>query len=57
MSLATEIDRRLRHSVLARAQPFIRARTPWLHKALLVARDAVLPFRSAYGLSLPAQGH
>ena len=51
MSLFTEIDRLLRHSVLARAQPFIRARTPWLHQALLVARDAVLPFRSRHGLS------
>ena len=51
MSFFTEIDRRLRHSVLARAQPFIRARAPWLHHALLVSRDVVLPFKSRYGLS------
>jgi SAM-dependent methyltransferase len=51
MSLFTEIDRVLRHSVLARAQPFIREKTPWLHKALLAARDVVLPFRSRYGIS------
>lgn len=51
MSVSTEIDRLLRHSWLARAQPFIRARTPWLHKALLVGRDAVLPFRSRNGLT------
>lgn len=51
MSVSTEIDRLLRHSWLARAQPFIRARTPWLHKALLVGRDVILPFRSPYGLS------
>jgi SAM-dependent methyltransferase len=51
MSLFTEIDRRLRHSVLARAQPFIRAKAPWLHQALLVSRDLILPFKSRYGLS------
>jgi SAM-dependent methyltransferase len=51
MSVFTEIDRRLRHSVLARAQPFIRARAPWLHKTLLFGRDALLPFRSRYGLT------
>jgi len=51
MSVVTEIDRWLRHSTLARTQPFIRARAPWLHRALLAARDAVLPFRSRYGLS------
>ena len=51
MSVFTAIDRALRRSVLARAQPFIRARTPWLHRALLVARDAVLPFRSDHGLT------
>src|SRR5688572_15613282 len=50
MSLFTEIDRLLRHSVLARAQPFLRARTPWLHHALLVSRDVFLPFTSAFGL-------
>jgi SAM-dependent methyltransferase len=51
MSVFTEIDRVLRHSVLARAQPFIRAKTPWLHEALLRARDVLLPFRSRHGLS------
>jgi SAM-dependent methyltransferase len=51
VSFFTEIDRRLRHSVLARAQPFIRARTPWLHQALLVSREVILPFRSRYGLT------
>jgi SAM-dependent methyltransferase len=51
MSLFTEIDQLLRRSVLARAQPFIREKMPWAHKALLVARDVVLPFRSQYGLS------
>jgi SAM-dependent methyltransferase len=51
VSFFTEIDRRLRHSVLARAQPFIRARAPWLHRALLVSRDVILPFKSRHGLS------
>lgn len=51
MSFITEIDRRLRHSRLARAQPFIRARTPWLHRALVVTRDLVLPYGSRFGLS------
>ena len=51
MSFTTEIDRILRHSVLARAQPFIRAKAPWLHQALLSARDVVLPYRSSTGLS------
>jgi SAM-dependent methyltransferase len=51
MGIVTEIDRRLRHSRLARAQPLIRAQAPWLHKALLVARDRLLPFRSRFGLS------
>jgi SAM-dependent methyltransferase len=51
VSFFSEIDRRLRHSVLARAQPFIRARTPWLHHALLVSRELILPFRSRYGLT------
>jgi SAM-dependent methyltransferase len=51
MSLSTEIDRLLRHSLLARAQPFIRGRLPWLHRVLLSARDAVLPFRSEHGLA------
>ena len=51
MSLITEIDRVLRHSVLARAQPYIREKTPWLHKALLATRDVLLPFRSRYGIS------
>jgi hypothetical protein len=50
MSFFTEVDRLLRHSVLARAQPLLRARAPWLHHALLVSRDAILPFRSPYGL-------
>jgi SAM-dependent methyltransferase len=51
MSVFTEIDRRLRHSMLSRAQPFIRARAPWLHQALIVARDAVLPYESRFGLA------
>ena len=51
MSFTTEIDRILRHSVLARAQPFIRAKAPWLHQTLLSARDVLLPFRSRHGLS------
>jgi SAM-dependent methyltransferase len=51
MSFFTEIDRLLRHSVLARAQPFIRANAPWLHRTLLSARDVVLPFRSRHGLT------
>lgn len=51
MSVFTEIDRRLRHSPLSRTQPFIRAHAPWLHHALIVARDAVLPFHSAFGLA------
>ena len=51
MSFFTEIDRLLRHSPLALAQPFIREKTPWLHKALLRGRDVILPFRSRYGLS------
>lgn len=51
MSWATEVDRRLRHSALARLQPWIRARAPWLHEMLLRARDVVLPFRSRHGLS------
>ncbi|HEX5475767.1 MAG TPA: class I SAM-dependent methyltransferase [Vicinamibacterales bacterium] len=51
MSVSTEIDRLLRHSMLARAQPIIRGKAPWLHKALLVARDAVLPVRSIHGLT------
>lgn len=50
MTLFTEVDRLLRHSLLARAQPFIRARTPWLHRALLASRDLLLPFRSRHGL-------
>ena len=50
MSVFTDIDRLLRHSPLARAQPFIRARTPWLHRALIVSRDAVLPFKTKHGL-------
>jgi SAM-dependent methyltransferase len=37
--------------VLARAQPFIREKTPWLHQALLSGRDVLLPFRSRHGLS------
>lgn len=51
VSVLTEIDRLLRHSILARAQPFIRAKTPWLHQALLTGRDVLLPVRSRYGLS------
>jgi len=51
LSFFTEVDRRLRHSVLAKAQPFIRARAPWLHRALLASRDVILPFRSRHGLS------
>ena len=51
MSVSTEIDRLLRHSFLARAQPFIRANAPWLHRGLLIARDKVLPFRSRHGLA------
>ncbi len=41
----------LRRSPLGRAQPWIKARAPWLHAALLGARDLVLPFRSRHGLS------
>jgi SAM-dependent methyltransferase len=51
LSFFTEVDRRLRHSVFARAQPFIRAKTPWLHRALIVSRDVILPFRSRYQLT------
>lgn len=51
MSLVTEIDRILRHSPLARAQPFIRAHAPWLHGALLTARDFFLPVRTTTGLT------
>jgi SAM-dependent methyltransferase len=51
MSFFTEVDRWLRHSPLARAQPFIRARMPWLHRALLTSRDLVLPYRSRHGLA------
>lgn len=51
MSWSTEIDRALRHSVVGRMQPAIKARTPWLHKLLLQVRDIVLPFRSRNGLT------
>lgn len=51
MSWTTEADRRLRHSLVGRLQPWIRQRTPWLHAALLRTRDVVLPFRSRHGLS------
>ena len=50
MTWATELDRVLRHSILARFQPAIR-RVPWLHRLLLAGRERVLPFRSRYGLS------
>jgi SAM-dependent methyltransferase len=51
MSWSTEADRRLRHSALGRLQPWIRQQAPWLHAALLRARDVLLPFRSRHGLS------
>lgn len=51
MSVSSEIDRVLRHSLLSRIQPFVRARTPWLHQGLLVCRDLILPFRSKHGLA------
>jgi SAM-dependent methyltransferase len=50
MSLSTEIDRLLRHSFLARAQPWIRAQAPWLHAFLLKARDTLLPIQNPRGL-------
>lgn len=49
--LATEIDRRLRHSAVGRAQPWVKQRSPALHRLLLGVRDAILPFRSRFGLS------
>lgn len=51
MSWRTEIDRLLRYSWLARAQPFIRSSAPWLHSFLLAARDRLLPFRSEHGVT------